>query len=131
MSLLPTVVTGHLSTVLPTYRIFPFSNGFWPQNTTPKNSVSCNGINYIPPLNVRRVFFFNTIFCLSFPVLCWTLLTLSPSHPPLWRIDLPMVERRKKRKKKENERYRLDSERTHMIALVSCQASTLLDIGNV
>ena len=42
--------------VLPTYRIFPFSNGFWPQNTTPENSVSFNGINYLP-LNVRRVFF--------------------------------------------------------------------------
>ena len=75
-------------------------------------------------------FFLNIIFGLSFPVLCWTLLTLSPSHPPLWRIDLPVVERRKKRKKKVNERYRLDSERTHMIALVSCQASTLLDIGS-
>ena len=33
--------------VLPTYRIFPFSNGFWPQNTTPENSVSFNGINYL------------------------------------------------------------------------------------
>ena len=37
--------------------------------------------------------------------------------------------KKKKRKKTENERYRLDSESTHMIALVSCQASTLLDIG--
>ena len=55
---------------------------------------------------------------------------LSLSHPPLWRIDLPVVERRKQKRKKENKRYRLDSERTHMIALVSRQASTLLDIGN-
>ena len=82
--------------VLPSYRIFPFCNGFWPQNTTPENSVSFNGINYIPPLNVRKVFW-NIIFGLSFPVLCWTLLTLSPSHPPLWRIDIPAVEKKGKK----------------------------------
>ena len=44
-------------------------------------------------------------------------LTLSLSHPPLWRIDLPAVE------KIFNIDFLYNSERTHMIALVSCQAS--------
>ena len=55
------------------------------------------------------------------------LLTLSPSHPPLWRIDLPAVE---KIFKHDDIDYLYNSEHTHMIALISCQASSLLDIGN-
>ena len=57
-------------------------------------------------------------------------LILSPSHPPLWRIDLPTVEKILKIVTISTS-FIANSEHTHMIALVSCQASSLLGIGNL
>ena len=54
--------------VLPSYRILPFCNGLWPQNTTPENSAPFNGMRYLHSMS-------DLIFGLSFPVLCWTLST--------------------------------------------------------